>query len=336
MENLAIGSNGLILATNLLAPEIYQVNPKTRTAALVAEIPTAIGLLGIFEMEEEIFYVVAANRSATSSLSPTAAVGNFSVWRVDMNTFTENKLKKNASRLAKVEKVVDIPQAKLLNGATVLSRKQGTLLIADSLLGGVFRVKTRSKEVGLLIEDPLFDITSATATASGINGLKLDRRKGNGNNGDDDLLYLYFTNTNQNLLGKIPIWPDGTAKAKGQVVSSGIVSVDDFAVFGPKKIGFFVAQNGLDQLSFVPPAPAAAGGKPKTVLVLVRPNDQPGLKGPNSAAIGKGKGKLGRESLYVATNGGLASHLSGNLTVGGTISRLDIGKNFFLSEVEKL
>lgn len=299
VENLAIRSNGLILATTLFTPKIYQVDPKKCTASLVAKIPAATGLLSIVEIEKDIFYVVAGNISVTL-LIPTA--GNFSVWRVDMNTFKLNK------SLARVERVVDIPQAKFLNGATVLSRKEGTLLIADSLLGSVFRVNTRSKEVRVIIKDPLFDVTSATAVAAGINGLKLDR------SGE-----LYFTNTNQNLFGKISIWPDGRPKAKGQVLSSGIVFADDFAV--GRKVGFFVTQNGPDQLSFVPPA----GGK---ATVLVGSNDQPGLKGPTSAAIGKGKGKLGRKSLYVGTNGGLASYLSGNLTVGGTISRVDIGENF--------
>lgn len=93
---------------------------------------------------------------------------------------------------------VDIPQVKLLNGVTVLSRKESTLLIADSLSGGVFRVKTRSKEVRLVIEDPLFDISYATASASGINGLELDRRNHNhnGSKAGDELLCLYFSNTN--------------------------------------------------------------------------------------------------------------------------------------------
>ena len=297
VENLAIRSNGLILATIFFAPEIYQVDPKTRTASLVAEIPAATGLLGIAEIEKDVFYVVAGNISATL-LIPTA--GNFSVWRVDMNTFKLNK------SLAKVEKVVDIPQAKFLNGAIVLSRKEGTLLIADSLLGSVFQVNTRSKEAKVTIKDPLFGVTSATSVAVGINGLKLGR------NGE-----LYFTNTNQDLLGKISIRPDGTPKAKGEVLSPGIVFADDFAV--SRKGGFFVTQNGPDQLSFVPPA----GGK---ATVLVGSNDQPGLKGPTSAAIGKRKGELRRGSLYVGTNDGLASYLSGNVTVRGTISRVDIGE----------
>lgn len=175
VENLTIRSNGLILATTFFAPEIYQVDPKTCTVLLVAEI------------EKDVFYVVAGNISATL-LMPTA--GNFSVWRVDINMFKPNK------SLAKVERVVDIPQAKFLNGATVLSRKEGILLIADSLLGSVFRVNTRSKEAKVVIKDPLFDVASATSVAVGINGLKLDR------NGE-----LYFTNTNQDLFGKISIWP---------------------------------------------------------------------------------------------------------------------------------
>ena len=294
VENLAIRSNGLILATILFAPKIYQVDPKTRTASLVANIPVETGLLGIAEIEKDVFYVVAGNFTIT----PTRTPGNFSVWRVDVNTFKPNKT------LAEVEKVVDIPQAQFLNGATVLSRKEGTLLIADSLFGTVFRVNTRSKEAKIIIEDTLFGITPASSLL-GINGLKLGR------NGE-----LYFTNSDQGLLGRISIRPDGTAKAKGEVLSREIVFADDFAV---GKVGFFVTQNGPNQLSFVPPG----GGK---ALVLVGPNDQPGLKGPTSAAIGKGKGKLGRGSLYVGTSGGLLNYQSANVTVGGTISRVEIEK----------
>lgn len=222
------------------------------------------------------------------------------MWRVDLNTFKPNKT------LARVDKVVDIPQAQFLNGATVLSRKEGTLLVADSALGSVFRVNTRSKEVKVTIKDPLFDITPASPVELGLNGISLHR------NGE-----LYFTNTNQGLLGKISIQPDGTPKAKGEVLSRGIALPDDFAI--GRKGGFFVTQDVPNQLSFVPP-----GGGNATVLVGA--NDRPGLKGPTSAVIGKGKGKLGRVSLYVGTNGGALTYLSGNTTIGGTISRVDIEK----------
>ena len=86
-------------------------------------------MLGIAELEQNIFYVVAGNFSVTL-LTPTA--GKFSLWIVVVNTFKQNKA------LAEVKKVMDIPEAKFLTGATVLSPKKGTLLIADSLLGSVF------------------------------------------------------------------------------------------------------------------------------------------------------------------------------------------------------
>ncbi|MCJ1345354.1 hypothetical protein MMC31_003561 [Peltigera leucophlebia] len=298
VENIAIRSNGLILAAILFTPEIYQVDPKTRTASLVAKIPAASGILDIVEIEEDVFYVAACNFSDTS-ITPTA--GNFSVWRVDVNTL------KPENTLAKVEKIVDIPQAKFLNGATLLSRKDGTLLFADSVLGSLFRVSTRSKEVKIVITDPLFGVTPNSSLKEGVNGLKLGT-KGN----------LLFTSTNQNLLGEISINSDGTPKDKGQVLSSGIVLPDDFAV-GPPTLGIFVSQNGPDQLSFVPPG----GGK---ATVVVGAKDQPGLKGPTSAAIGKGNTKLGRGTLYVGTNGGVASYLNGSVTARGTISRIDIEK----------
>lgn len=297
IENLAVRSNGLILANLLSAPEIYQVDPQTRTASLAAKIPAARGLLGIVEIEKGVYNVVAGNYSLETF---TVKAGEFSVWIVDLNTFKPNET------LAKVEKVVDIPEAQFLNGATLLSRKEGTLLVADSTLGSVFRVNTRSKEVKVVIKDPLFDITPASLAGLGLNGLR------HGSNGE-----LFFTNTNQGLLGKISIQPDGTPKSKAEVLSRGVAFADDFAI--GRKGEFFVTQDALNQLSFVPP-----GGGVATVLVGA--NDRPGLKGPTSAAVGKGKGKLGRRSLYVGTNGGALNYLNGNLTVGGTISRVDIEK----------
>lgn len=297
IENLAIRSNGLILANLLSAPEIYQVDPTTGAASLAARIPGATGLLGITEIEKDVFYVVAGNYSV-ATLTPKA--GTFSVWRVDLDMFKPNKT------LAKVEKVVDVPQAQFLNGATVLSRKEGTLLVADSALGSVFRVNTRSKEVKVVIKDPLFVITLASSVELGLNGLSYP---GKGE--------LFFTNTNQGLLGKISIQPDGTTKAKAEVLSREVELADDFAV--GRKGGFFVTQDVPNQLSFVPP-----GGGNATVLVGA--NDRPGLKGPTSAAIGKGKGRLGRGSLYVGTNGGALNYLNSNFTVGGTLSRVDIEK----------
>lgn len=86
--------------------------------------------------------------------------------------------------------------------------------------------------------------------------------------------------------------------------------VDNFAVEGNG--GYVVTQDVPNQLSFVRPCWENSS-------VLVGTNDRPGLKGPTIAAIGEGKGKLGRGSLYIGSNGGAYNYLSGNFTVGGTI-----------------
>lgn len=93
--------------------------------------------------------------------------------------------------------------------------------------------------------------------------------------------------------------------------------MDNFAVGG--KGGYVVTQDVPNQLPFAPP-----GWENSTVLAGA--SERPTPKGPTSAAIGEGKGKLGRGSLYIGTNGGAFNYLSGNFTVGGTISRVDIEK----------
>lgn len=76
IDNLAIRSNGLILATLLSAPEIYQVDPKAGAASLATKIPTAAGLIGVAEIDKDVYYVVAGNYSVAKL---TAKAGKFSV-----------------------------------------------------------------------------------------------------------------------------------------------------------------------------------------------------------------------------------------------------------------
>lgn len=70
------------------------------------------------------------------------------------------------------------------------------------------------------------------------------------------------------------------------------------------KFGYVVTQDVPNQLSFVRPSW-------ENSAVLVGTSDRPGLKGPTSAAIAEGKGKLVRGSLYIGTNGGAFNYSSG-------------------------
>src|ERR1700723_3712619 len=82
VENLAVRQNGQILVTVHTAPELYLVDPfhANSSPVLVHRIPDVIGLLGIVEVQHDMFYVIAGNRSvATLETAP----GSYSIWKID-------------------------------------------------------------------------------------------------------------------------------------------------------------------------------------------------------------------------------------------------------------
>ena len=52
-------SNGKILVTLINAPQVWQIDPASRSAELVREFPHAISAMGIAEYEDDIFAVVS-------------------------------------------------------------------------------------------------------------------------------------------------------------------------------------------------------------------------------------------------------------------------------------
>lgn len=64
IENISVRSNGQILVTLLTTPDLYQVDPFGEAKPkLIQRFPNALGLLGITELEEDVFVVVAGNYS---------------------------------------------------------------------------------------------------------------------------------------------------------------------------------------------------------------------------------------------------------------------------------
>ena len=154
-ENLAVRSNGQILVNLLNTPQTYQVDPLSlQSPILVNQFPNpdgSDGLLGITEVQQDVFYVVRANFSvATGKAYP----GTSSIWQIDMNPF---KISENGTIIspAKTQKIVDIPETQLLNGLTTLETAQHTILMADSNLGGVWKLNVSTRQYELIIKDPL-------------------------------------------------------------------------------------------------------------------------------------------------------------------------------------
>ena len=294
VENAAVRSNGQLLVTLLSSPDVYQVDPfRAQPPKLVQTIPGVTGLLGIAEVEPDVFAVVAGNLSLATVVSTPGAhkstycakaatnhdtpAGSYSIWKVDVRTSRPT-----------ASKVTDIPTAQFLNGMIVLDTS-GTVLVADSGAGAVYRVNTRTGENEVVITDPLMQPAAGAPFQLGINGINI--RNG----------YLYFTSSTQGLFARIAIRADGTPAAGAAAVVSRTGAVDDFA-FARNGAAYIATNLGNTLLEVTPAgnATVVAGNVNSSVLA-----------GATSAHFGRTAADS--SVLYVTTDGRF-TNAAGNAT----------------------
>ena len=294
VENLAVRANGQILATLLTTPQVYQVDPNPSAAqplTLVHTFPNYLGCLGITELGHDIFYVVTGNFSISAAGSTP---GSYSVWKLNMAGFTAGGAPTTAT------KVADFPQSVFLNGMTTLENGDAnTLLIADSGAGAVWSLNVSTGAVDKVITDPLMAPTSGPTPPIGINGVKVRDQS------------LYFSNTDQGLLGKVDLNADGSAKGPAVTVLGNTSGVDDFQfdLLGD----IFIAGNNAVRFHG---ASEGASGSPLVVT------NSSLVVGSTAAVFGRLQSDLG--SVYVTTNGGQAQYISKQFTNPGRIVRVDV------------
>jgi hypothetical protein len=275
VENLAIRHNGQILVTVLSAPELYQVDPFRTDSPpiLIHRIPGVMGLLGIVELQHDVFYVIAGNWSVVT-LSTTN--GSYSVWKVEMGS---GKVLDGATDPpAIVSKVVDIPEGVFLNGMAVLNESRGLVVIGDAGAGQVFTLDVETGKYSKTIDDPTMKPTPALQL--GINGLKI--RDG----------FLYYTSSAQAAFNRIPInGTDGSPAGPAEAVARFILG-DDFS-FDPAG-NAYISQDPLNMVSKV-----TLGG---VVSIVAGSLDLTQVAG--ATATGFGRTPNDRSVLYVTTSGG--------------------------------
>jgi hypothetical protein len=297
VENLAVRSSGELLLTLITTPDLYQLDPFSPTEAiLIHSFPNATSVLGISEIQPDVFAVVVGNWSDATF---TTFNGSYSIWKVDLQSFQRNGIGKFVSK-ASVSKIASLPEASFLNGMTLLAPLSAYLLIADSGLGVVWRLNYLTGEYEIVLDNALMkSVPNPLGITLGINGVHT-------RNGD-----LYFTNSVQDLLARVPISATGTATGSYEVVAEN-GSGDDFAF--DKQGNAYIAQDPGDALQQVTPA-----GK---VTVLAGSTNSTILEGDTSAAFGR----TWRDSdtLYVTTNGGIAGLVAGTNVVGGKVLAVDI------------
>ncbi|KAL8763267.1 MAG: hypothetical protein Q9184_000907 [Pyrenodesmia sp. 2 TL-2023] len=298
IENIALRRNNQILIT-LLAPrpDLYQVDPLSiRPPILIHTFADYTGVLGITEVDPDIFYVVTGNFSLkTLDFLPGAS----SVFEVDFRKF--NPWDKTP---AAVRKVADFPNSTFLNGATLLSRDRGEILIADSGAGSVWKLNVRTGATTKVIaDDPLLKPKPGSKPTNGINGVRI--RNG----------VLYFTNSNFETFNRIPLNADGSAAVPASTIASGVAG-DDFAL--DARGHAYVALTVENEVAKVEVP------RGKVTVLAGSPEDQVTIAGPTSAAFGRTV--LDKKSLYVVSTGGVQGYINaGNFTVGGRVSKIDLG-----------
>ena len=194
MENLAPRSNGHLLLTASNQPFLYDIDPtaSSPSPSKLPSIPGVLSVLGIAEISPDVFAVAAGNYS--SSMVPTT--GSFGIWQVDMTQAEPT-----------VKLITQIPTAEGLNGMAALNGFSGTILVADTILGAVYKVDVSTGAYSIAIQNDDFAPVAGHTPAFGINGLRMS--------GGD----LYFTNSAQGLFGRVPVNGEGAAEGDVQILA---------------------------------------------------------------------------------------------------------------------
>jgi len=292
IENIAVRSNGKLLLTDALSPILYHLDPSNPSnAEVLYNFTSYTGVAGITELGHDIFYVVTAKAHL---LAGDLGIGTYAIWKIDMNGFDEG-------HSADVEKFTGIPEAHLLNGMTTFSEfgDCGTVLIADSALGLVFKLDVASRNYSIAVQVPEMAALSSSPLSIGVNGIKLFGE------------YLYWTNSVLGMFSRIKLGWTAQAVGASETIASNQGFEDDF-IFDREGNAWIATDSG------------------NTINVIFRNGtnvtveggaDQIAVAGSTSCQFGRTLGDL--KTLYVATNGGLSNPLPGNVTEGGKVVAID-------------
>ncbi|KNG52821.1 six-bladed beta-propeller -like protein [Stemphylium lycopersici] len=271
VENIVVRSNGNLLVTLVDRPEIYHVDPFHNTATLVTNLEdeaNALSLLGVTELAPDVFVFVAGNYSISRAVSDPAS---YSVWQLDFN---------QGGGCGKISEIKKLPEAAFLNGMTALNRREGTVLISDSLQGLVWRLNIWTGEYEVVLEDATMKPSRHVPLTLGINGIRIFES------------YAYYVNTIKGLFCRVAI-DMSTGKAAGpyEIIAADVLG-DDFAI-ASNGVAFVTknSQSSLERVSVDGSRELIVGGPDSSLIA-----------GATSAAFGRTW--MDRGIVYVTTAGG--------------------------------
>lgn len=247
-------------------------------------------------IDNDVFAVIHVSFSFTTGAFP----GSWSIWIV---AFSQPH-----KQSANIAKVADIPEAGLLDGMSNIpsASKPESVLAGDIQTGKVYHINTTTGEYDVPIYNNLTALAPDPVVGNvGINGLHVK----------DSV--LYFANTGQDILGRIPIDANGDPAGSPSVVAHALpdTEYDDFALRGD--FAYMVTRYG-DSIERV-----SLDGRTRDRIVAGALNTTT-IAERTSAAFGRTERY--KDVLYVVTGGGLAAHVKGDITVGGQVLAIDLSQ----------
>lgn len=293
VENLALRPSGSVLATVYTFPQIYEVASRPgSTPKLLHVFQNTTGACGITESSTpDVFFVLTGNFSF-QSFRPTP--GSYAIHRLSFDECGKPIVKKIAAlgTIAQPNGMANVP-------------KTPYVLIADSFGGFVYRFNTKTLQLTTYFDHPLLKPQPVDGIVFGVNGVKLSRG------------YLYFSNTNQQIVARIKA--TGTEKVlKGRLdIIAKSTPVDDFIVNDRNGDVYITESEPLNAIGLVrgdnyDSAPTIVAGGPNSTILV----------GPTAAIWGKDA--VGK-TLLVSLTGGFLQFVTKNYIGGGKIVSVHLG-----------
>ncbi|KAL8694224.1 MAG: hypothetical protein Q9218_001111 [Villophora microphyllina] len=291
-ENLVFRANGQILATTAFPePLLFYVDPlQIRPGVVLHNFTSLQNTVGITELAPDRFYVHGRRKKG----------GPFTVFLVDMRRFS---ILPNGtiSTPPLVNEIGSLPSSLGLNGMTYLRKSDKFVLIADTLLGAVWKFDVDTGMYNLTLRDSSMagPPNKTEFAASGINGVRTQNRT------------LFYCNSGAQAFYKMPLHEDGLSAGNATLITSG-VACDDFAL---DAWGFAYVASPRNALIKVDTRTGAQ-------LVVAGSFNQDASDIISASSARFGVSDSDRTSVYITTNGGA---FVGAPEGSQGISRVDIG-----------
>jgi hypothetical protein len=302
IENLAVRSNGQILMTSLSKPQLFLFDPSVagpNTPILVHDFDQSLGLAGIAEYQPDVFAVISGNHSFTETIQ---VAGTWKVWSVDLRgveiTTTNGQAKLSSPPV--VKEIAHVKPAQFLNGLTVLSEIDQTLLISDVNGGLIWSLDIETGNYKVAINDTFTALYSSPPfSASGVDGVHV--------RGDA----AYFTNFGSGTFNKVLINEDGTPAGPVTTIAHTKGPLDQYDDFTLDCDGnAYVVTGGGNTIELI-----SADGK--TQAYIAGNLNSTAIAEPTSCAFGRGPHD--KNILYVVTAGAMETPVNGTIIIGGQL-----------------